>query len=245
MLQDFHNKNYSADKSVLMGLDVDHDTLISFGEKFKLAKGGAASLPSKYHNGESRCECGGNQAFIALAAESAPATNVKEAVATMILQQVLGTGARVKRGNGQRQLQKATSSIGGEHSVSAINYTYSDAGLMGAFIASDAQSAGQVTGAVVAALRSVHVTEAELTAAKKSLQIYLDDQMHSPPAKLEAMAAHLAFGTKEAVTPSQMADLFTKASLSDVQAAAKKLANAKFSMGAAGNLGSLPFIDQL
>jgi hypothetical protein len=29
------------------------------------------------------------------------------------------------------------------------------------------------------------------------------------------------------------------------QAAAKKLANAKFSMGAAGNLGSLPFIDQL
>jgi predicted Zn-dependent peptidase len=171
----------------------------------------------------------------------------------------------VKRGNGQRQLQKATSSIGGEHSVSAINYTYSDAGLMGAFIASDAQSAGQVTGAVVAALRSVHVTEAELTAAKKSLQIYFDDQMHSPPAKLEAMAAHLAFGTKEAVTPSQMADLFTKASLSDVQvwlenaqrvvilkiiikyflffqAAAKKLANAKFSMGAAVVKLAVPLI---
>lgn len=71
--------------------------------------------------------------------------------------------------------------------------------------------------ATVAALRSVNVSQEELNAAKKSMLIYLEDQTGSSLSKLEAMAAHLAFGAPEAVTPAQMAGLFNNASLADVQ----------------------------
>ena len=85
-----------------------------------------------------------NFAVMAVAANAASAANVKEAVANRLLQQVLGVSPRTKRGNGQGQLQKALSKVNGEASVSAINYSYSDSGLIGAFVISEAQCAGKV-----------------------------------------------------------------------------------------------------
>ena len=52
-------------------------------------------------------------------------------------------GSRVKYGSGAGQLQKI---VGGETSaVSSINFGYTDSCLIGAFIASDAANAGQVS----------------------------------------------------------------------------------------------------
>lgn len=97
--------------------------------------------------------------------------------------------------------------------------------------------------AAVAALRSINVSEAELANAKKSLKLILSEESLSPSSCIETMATNASLGA--VLTPAQMVDLFEKASLSDVQAAAKKLTNAKFSLGAAGNLGNVPHIDQL
>ena len=54
-------------------------------------------------------------------------------------------------------------------SFSAIGSLYSDAGLLGAMVVCEAASAGKIVSAVVAALRSATVTEAEVAAAKKNL----------------------------------------------------------------------------
>merc|ERR1712215_517627 len=56
-----------------------------------------------------------------------------------------------------------------EVAVSAICQSYSDAGLLGAMIVSEAASAGKVVAAVAAALRSATVTEEEVAAAKKNM----------------------------------------------------------------------------
>ena len=147
MLKDFHNKNYTADKTVLIGLDVSHDQAVKCGELLNLPKSGSSSLASKFTgSADLRQEAGGSHAVMAVAANAASAANVKEAVANRLLQQVLGVGPRIKRGNGQGQLQKALSKVSGgsDSSVAAINYSYSDSGLLGAFIISDAQSAGRV-----------------------------------------------------------------------------------------------------
>lgn len=142
VLQEFHNKNYTIDRTVLMGLDIDHDLLVKYGEQISLPKSSnVSSLASKFHAGEVRIETGGNQAFLAVAANCASAASVKEAVATRLLQHILGQGPRVAYGNCHGKLQKAS----GSNAVSAINYSYSDAGLLGAYIASDAQSAGKVS----------------------------------------------------------------------------------------------------
>ena len=147
MLKDFHNKNYTADKTVLIGLDVSHDQAVKCGELLSLPKSGSSSLPSKFSgSADLRQETGGSHAVLAIAGSAASAANVKEAVANRLLQQVLGVGPRVKRGNGQGQLQKALGKVSGgsDASVAAINYSYSDSGLFGAFIISEAQSAGRV-----------------------------------------------------------------------------------------------------
>ena len=145
MLQDFHNKNYTADKTVLIGLDVSHEEAIKCGELLNLPKGGSSSLASKFvGSADQRHVASSSLAVMAVATGSASAANVKEAVANRVLQHILGISPRVKRGNGQGQLQKALSKVNGNASVAAINYSYSDAGLIGAFIASDPQCAGKV-----------------------------------------------------------------------------------------------------
>jgi len=246
MLQDFHNKNYTADKTVLIGLDVSHEEAIKCGELLNLPKGGSSSLASKFvGSADQRHVASSSLAVMAVATGSASAANVKEAVANRVLQHILGISPRVKRGNGQGQLQKALSKVNGNASVAAINYSYSDAGLIGAFIASDPQCAGKALEEVVAALRSVNISEAELANAKKSLKLILSEESLSPSSCIETMATNLSLGAKDVLTPAQMVSLFESATLSDVQAAAKKLTNAKFSMGAAGNLANVPHIDQL
>lgn len=42
-----------------------------------------------------------------------------------------------------------------------------------------------------------------------------------------------------------MIDAVAQTTVADVQAVAKKLASAKFSMGAVGNLGTVPYTDTL
>ncbi len=131
---------------VLLGLDVDHDALVRHGETLNLGKGaGPANTASKFHSGELRHDTTGYEAYVAIAAESAPGSNVKEAVANMLLQQILGTAPKVRYSQGQGKLQNAIASQSGAQTVSGLNYTYSDAGLTGAFIASDTCSLGEVS----------------------------------------------------------------------------------------------------
>lgn len=96
---------------------------------------------------------------------------------------------------------------------------------------------------MVATIRSANVSDAELAAAKKALQVDLQGQ--SAAENIELVATNLSLGAKEVTTPDQLASMFANVSLADVQAVAKKLSNAKFTMGATGNLNGVPYIDQL
>ncbi len=146
MLQDFHNKNYVADRVVVLGLDLDHDLAVQAGEQLGLAKGtGGGPAASKFYPGQDMRQAGtGATAVLAVGTSAASAANIKEAMATRLLQYVLGLGPKIKRGTASGQLSKAVAKINGV-SVSALNYSYSDAGLLGAMIVSDANVAGQVS----------------------------------------------------------------------------------------------------
>jgi len=245
MLREFHERNYTADRMVVLGLNVDHEQAVSCGEMLTMGKGaGASAVTSQFNAGqELRYPSADQNAVLAVATSASSAANVKEAVATRLLQYVLGLGPKIKRGSDHGQLNKALSKINGLSRVSSLNYSYSDAGLLGAMIACESRVAGQVLESVVAALRSISVTEDELAAAKKAIRIDLEDA--SPVTTVETMAVNLSLGAKEVISPAQMVTMFETVSLADIQAVAKKLQAAKFSMGACGGLGELPYIDQL
>jgi len=245
MLRDFHERNYTADRMVVLGLNVDHEQAVSCGEMLTMGKGaGVAAAPSQFHAGqELRHPSADQDAVLALATSASSAANVKDAVATRLLQYVLGLGPKIKRGGDHGQLNKALSKISSVSGVSCLNYSYSDAGLLGAMIACESKVAGQALESVVAALRSINITEDELAAAKKAIKIDLEDA--SPAATVETMAVNMSLGSKEVLSPSLMVSMFENVSLADIQAVAKRLQAAKFSMGACGGLGELPYIDQL
>merc|ERR1711988_354080 len=115
--------------------------------------------------------------------------------------------------------------------------------MIGAFISTDAVSAGANVSAVAAALRSVTVTAEELAAAKKQIAVELSEMGMSPLMQLEMIAS--AMETPDLTSFDAAANLIDQVSLADVQAAAKKLSNAKLSMGACGNLANVPYADSL
>jgi len=246
MIRDFHERNYTADRIAVLGLNIDHEQAVNCGGLLTMGKStGGHATKSQFHAGqELRRPSDAAEAVLAVATGVTSAANIKEAVATRLLQYVLGFGEpKIKRGGNHGKLDQALSNINGIHGASALNYSYSDAGLLGATIVCESQVAGKALESAVTALRSVNVTEAELAAAKKAITIDLVDA--SPETSVEAMAVNLSLGAKEILTSAQMVDMFVNTSLADVQAVAKKLQTAKFSMGACGGLGEVPYIDQL
>merc|ERR1711951_77967 len=107
----------------------------------------------------------------------------------------------------------------------------------------DAASAGANVAAVAAALRSVTVTAEELAAAKKQVAVELSEMGMSPLMQVEMIAS--AMETPDLTSFDAAANLIDQVTLADVQAAAKKLSNAKLSLGACGNLANVPYAGAL
>ena len=93
------------------------------------------------------------------------------------------------------------------------------------------------------ALRSVTVSEAEFQAAKKQFALEMSERSMNPSDNLEMIGS--ALFSDDLTNFDQAADLVNTLTLGDVQAAAKKLSNAKLSMGACGNLSNVPYADSL
>jgi len=237
----FHQKHFTSDRSCLFAVgDVPHGHLVKLGEILNLGKGaGPAAAAPKYIGGEQRHDMASNTAYVAIAADCTGST-VKEMIANSVLAKILGAGPGVKYGTGAGQLQKAT----GSANVTSIIFEYADASLVGAAIKCDAASAGEIVSKTAAALRSVSVTDAEVKAAKSALTIEWSEQMNSN-LKGEILAYSATHGFSEFMTDKAVLDALSQVTVGDVQAAAKKVANGKFSMGAVGNLGTVPYLDTL
>ena len=116
-----------------------------FGNLLNFDKGHGLSQASKYHGGEERANSSGNLTCVAIAGESASSGDRKEAVAALLLKNILGSGSRVKYGGASGKLAKAVEKIEGQKAVSGLNCSYADSGLTGAFIMCESSIAGKVS----------------------------------------------------------------------------------------------------
>jgi len=238
----FHQKHFTSERACVFAVGgVEHNHLVKVAETLDLGKGaGPGASAAKYFGGEQRLDTAGNLAYISLAGDCT-GSNIKEMIAGDILQKILGVGPRFKYGVGAGQLQKAV----GAAKVTSINHGYTDACLIGAAIKCDAASAGEVVSKVAAALRSVSVTDAEVQAAKKALSLELSEHMLNQNMRAEIVAYCASHGFADFMTEKGLLDAVSQATVADVQAVAKKLSNGKFSMGAVGNLGTVPYLETL
>jgi len=249
LLDAFHAKNYTGNRTALVGVGIEHAKLVKYAEILSLHKGAGSDVGAKYYGGELRHESGGKHAVVIVAAETSGLANPREAVALRLLQKILGTGPRIPYATaGMGQLDKAVSGkVGSEvsYAVSAINYGYADSGLFGAFVIADAGAAGKVVETVAAALRSVNVTEDSLKAAKKSLALEIGEAALQVSDLVTEIGVSSLLRSGKPLSDSDKLELVAQATLADVQAAAKKLASSKLTLSAVGNLGTVPFLDTL
>jgi len=243
-LEAFHKKTVTAERSMLVGLNMDFGHLLDFAKSLDFESGTGPSVTDAkfFGGGDIRTDQTGGIAHIAIAADAGnPITNLKEAAANYILKSILGNGEIVKRGALGGKLAKSLGE--GMNAVTGLHSTYVGASLIGAFISTDAASAGQTVSAVAAALRSVTVSAEEFSAAKKACAVEIGEMGLNPMMQIEMIAG--AMETPDLTSFEAVANIIDQVSLADVQAAAKKLSNAKLSLGAYGNLANVPYADSL
>ena len=141
-LATFTSKHFKSGRAALLGVGISHQALTKFAELLKLEAGsGPCNLASKFSAAELRTEPGGDRAYVAVASQTAGAVNVAEAMTNLLLQRILGSGPSVKYGLGSGLLAQAAASVGGNSAASGVCQMYSDAGLIGALMVSEAASA--------------------------------------------------------------------------------------------------------
>ncbi|XP_030315472.1 cytochrome b-c1 complex subunit 2, mitochondrial isoform X3 [Calypte anna] len=171
-LHHFVQNNFTSARMALVGIGVKHSDLKQVAEHFLNIRSGAgiSSAKAVYRGGEIREQTGDSLVHAAVVAEGA-AVGSAEADAFSVLQHVLGAGPLIKRGSNvtsklSQGIGKATTH---PFDASAFNVNYSDSGLFGIFVISQAPHAGEVIKAALNQVKAVAqggVTDDDVKKAK-------------------------------------------------------------------------------
>lgn len=249
-LQQFFDNNYTSARMALVGLGVSHAALKTVGERFFSSHKGAGAPGAKavYRGGELRVQGTGSLVHALLACEGA-VTGSAEANAFSVLQRILGAGPHVKRGSNissklSQGIAKATAQ---PFDATAFSTTYSDSGLFGLYIISQADSTREVISSAVAQVTAVaegKLTTDDLTRAKNQLKADYLMSLESSDVLLEELGVQLlnsgVYSSPQTVT--QSIDSVTS---SDVLKAARRFVEGQKSMSSCGYLENTPFLDEL
>ncbi|XP_059405921.1 cytochrome b-c1 complex subunit 2, mitochondrial-like [Carassius carassius] len=249
-LQQFFASNYTSARMALVGLGVSHAALKQVGEQFfsTHAGTGAAGAKAVYRGGELRVQSGGGLVHALLACEGAAAGSA-EANAFSLLQRLLGTGPHVKRGSSitsklSQGIAKATTQ---PFDAKAFSATYSDSGLFGVYVISQADSAREVINAAMAQVMAVaegRLTADDLTRAKTQLKSDYLMSLESSEGLLEELGVQvLSSGVYS--SPQTVAHNIDSVTSADLVKAAKKFVESKKTMSCCGHLANTPFVDEL
>ncbi|CAI2357661.1 unnamed protein product [Caenorhabditis sp. 36 PRJEB53466] len=224
-LSAFAKEHLVAGDAVLVGVNVDHDTLVQAGStQFPLAQGQAAkAAPAKYFGGEVRQDGRGSRTFVALAGEGSSITSLKDVAVQAVVAQILLNAA-----------QKVTSD------AISVNVNYQDAGLVGVQFAADNSKVTAVTKSIAAAIKSANANGLDVAKSTAAVNVLAQAQNGSGVA-LEKATQVLA-GVD--VSPREVAEAIRAVSAQDVTQALSRV-NGKLSLAAYGSPALVPYLDEL
>lgn len=250
MLKSFVSEHYTSGNLALVGLGVDHGDLLAYAKKV-LHNAGAtpARTPAKYHSGEIRVDSSSPLVHAAVVTEG-PGMASKDLLTLYVLQQVMGTGPRVKYSSNvatskvSKAIAQGTSS---PFAASCINATYSDSGLFGFYVVAQAADVGKVLKSAMATFAEATkggITDADVQRAKNQLKASMLMETENSGLMLEDLAVQAVL-SGQVLTAADITAVIDAVTIADVQAVAKKVINGKASMAAVGDLSDTPYLDQL
>ncbi|TKR71968.1 hypothetical protein L596_019496 [Steinernema carpocapsae] len=250
-LEDFANARLRTGEAALVGVNIDHGSLLSYAnDQLRLVEGsGKAATASPYLGGDIRHEASGTLAHVALVGEGVGLKDIKSVAVQEVLAALIGNGPSTKYsgnvGHGivAQAVQKAAN--GAPVGVSAVNITHSDSGLVGVYLAAEGARATPLVSAAAGALKSLagNISEDALTIAKATAKINTLLQAEEGASVAICQATQI-LASGNTVSPADFIKLIDGVSAADVKKAAEQLAK-KLSLAAHGKVNQVPYLDQL
>lgn len=142
-LQSFVTNNFTAERATVVGVGIDHETLLGYAKALDLQSKSPAATPSKYLGGQLRVDKSGDLATVAVATQGASIANQKEAFAFAILRNVAASG---KNAGSTAPLEKVVgAALKNPFDFNVLNVSYSDNGLFGFVLQGNARETGKVS----------------------------------------------------------------------------------------------------
>lgn len=202
----------------------------------------AQSDASKYYGGELRKEMGGDLAHVALAVQGAPAGS-PQSLALAVAAKALGNGPVTKWGADNTPLAKAIGNIG-PFAAAGFNVSYSDTGLFGVVLSVPKDEATAAVKAAGNLLKNANLSADAIKAGKNQLKLQVLSEAENGTSLAESIATQGLY-TGAVKSPAEVAKDIDQLSNSDISQALSNAAKNKISMGAAGNLALVPYVDEL
>ncbi|CAB4067394.1 QCR2 [Lepeophtheirus salmonis] len=231
MIRDFHSTHFNMENVIFGANGIDQMTARRLADTFHLPSGKAeSSIPSKFHVGESRIDTRDSNVHIAFGSgtqlELKNPGDHTAVISNYLLSIILGKGISVKRGQGIGKLTQGLRSALGDvpFGVSSLYNEFEHTTVIGANIITEASSA-------------------DLQGAKKRAEIDFNVCIEEQADNL--LGALSLFHLTGNPNMEGWIHLIHTISVSDVQAAAERMAKSKFSMSSVGNLVNVPYLDSL
>ncbi|GAB0100242.1 cytochrome b-c1 complex subunit 2, mitochondrial [Sergentomyia squamirostris] len=247
-LQHYVSANFTTNRAAVVGINVNHNTLVGFAQNLPIDSGAGTDTASTFIGGnEIRLDRGGRLAHVAVATQGVGwNTNPKECLALCVLQYAAGVGAWTKRGNVNGVMGKAVSGVMGDKSFGfgALHIPFSDNGLFGFVLSTEARDAGKAVEAAVQTLRTGNLSADDVARGKALFRndfLYYVENGENLASDIGAQAVLCG----AVLSPSAIAAEIDAITAADVNAVAKKVASGKLAVAAVGNLGNVPHVHEL
>ncbi|CAK1556234.1 unnamed protein product [Leptosia nina] len=242
-LQHFASSTLSASRCAVVVVGNNQDKASIVAQALQLPSSGQApSEKSTYYGGELRKEMGGELAHVALAVQGAPAGS-KQSIALAVAAKAIGSGPVTKWGSDNSPIAKAIGNVG-PFAAAGFNVSYSDNGLFGVVLSVPKDEANKAVKSVGQFLKNPSLSSEAIKAGKNQLKLQLLSEADQGSILVESLAAQGLY-TGTAKSPVEMAAEIDQVSDSDVSQVLSNATRTKMSMGAAGNLAFVPYVDEL
>ncbi|KAB0804836.1 hypothetical protein PPYR_01806 [Photinus pyralis] len=243
-----HVSNYFVGANcAIVGAGVNIKELISLGECINLEKNGCEEkCPAIMHGGEIRSDKGGCVAYVAIAGEGASWRNPKELFSFAILHRALGSGTYITHTSENKSplakiLRSAPAYL---NSITAFNYNYSDSGLFGVLLTANYSDIPCVIGSVYKTLRQGKISAEDFERGKQQAKVSFLLSAESGHSYVGDIATQV-MSNGCAYSPCMITEALDCITIKDVNEAAEKLMNGKFSIASAGRLDNVPRLSDL
>ncbi|ESN98311.1 hypothetical protein HELRODRAFT_185865 [Helobdella robusta] len=248
-LQEFVSSHYVSHNAAVVGIGLDHEQLLHYAKNFHFVQG-KPPTPQKavYHRGEIREDIKTKYSYVACVTEGLGFAS-PDMLPLSLLQHCIGIGPSVKYSSNQvSKLYKAASAAAtGPFAVSCINTNYSDSGLFGLNLVSEAKDSRKILKALFSVMNQAakgKITDAEVQKAKNHLKATLHQYNENSTEALEWLGIEVLL-SGQYLTQKQLDSAIDKISLDDVVKVAKKVITGKPCVAAVGNLSHTPYLDEL